>query len=215
MDFSILSNAEQLLFDALQILKTKTTYFTDADSISGDGDLGVNIDIVCDAISNKSALTEGITSWHDWGPYLANLINEAAPSSFLTLISKSLKEASIDWPENERITRKNFTETLLLSRTAMMKFGKVAVGDKTVLDVLSPVTDFALSSDENIPFGEFLDGISEVAHQGLQSTKNMQAKKGRSRWNPKISMGYQDAGALVLYELIESFRFIIRNEESK
>ncbi len=57
--------------------------------------------------------------------------------------------------------------------------------------------------------------MSKAAKEGAISTKNMVARKGRSRYHGERSIGYQDAGATTMYLIIEAMHKSISQEEAK
>ncbi|AXJ02269.1 dihydroxyacetone kinase DhaL subunit [Cyclonatronum proteinivorum] len=74
--------------------------------------------------------------------------------------------------------------------------GKAQPGDKTMVDVLSPVTE-ALEQNINdgMPVIEALAKAVEVAEQGVKDTIPLVAKKGRASYLGERSKGHQDPGA--------------------
>lgn len=78
----------------------------------------------------------------------------------------------------------------------LIKRGKGKIGDKTMLDVLIPVAHtFVLSAIENKSTAEICADIKTSADKGLESTRNIIAKKGRAANLGDRSIGHLDAGA--------------------
>jgi len=85
------------------------------------------------------------------------------------------------------------------------KLGGAKPGDKTMIDALYPaVKSLKDSLRKNLSIKEALKEASTAAKKGAESTKDMVAKKGRSRYHGKRSLGYQDAGATSLSLIIKS-----------
>lgn len=79
---------------------------------------------------------------------------------------------------------------------AVMKRGKSEPGEKTMLDVLAPVSE-ALSTGvkDGLPLSEVLARVRNAADKGLESTRDMVATKGRASFLGERSRGHLDPGA--------------------
>ncbi len=79
---------------------------------------------------------------------------------------------------------------------AIMSRGKADVGEKTMLDVLVPVsttfTQMAASCESTLVICE---SLKKVATEGLESTRDMIATKGRAAGLGERAVGHLDAGA--------------------
>ena len=79
---------------------------------------------------------------------------------------------------------------------AIMQRGKANVGEKTMLDVLIPVsTTFTLSALEGKSLAEICLALKLAADTGLESTRNLIATKGRAAGLGERAIGHLDAGA--------------------
>lgn len=78
----------------------------------------------------------------------------------------------------------------------IMQRGKANLGEKTMLDVLIPVsTTFTLSAAEGKNLTEICSAIKLAADTGLESTRNLVATKGRAAGLGERAIGHLDAGA--------------------
>ena len=78
----------------------------------------------------------------------------------------------------------------------MIKRGKGQLGEKTMLDVLIPVAHtFVLSAIENKSTAEICMDIKETADEGLESTRDLVATRGRAAGLGERTIGHLDAGA--------------------
>lgn len=74
--------------------------------------------------------------------------------------------------------------------------GKADVGEKTMLDVLIPVSQtFTRLADEGYGRAELLEVLKREAEQGMQSTRDMIATKGRAAFLGARAIGHIDPGA--------------------
>ena len=83
--------------------------------------------------------------------------------------------------------------------------GKAGLGEKTMLDVLIPVsTTFTLGAASGKNLTEICTEIKAAADQGLESTRNLVATKGRAAGLGERAIGHLDAGAKSCQVMIHS-----------
>ena len=91
--------------------------------------------------------------------------------------------------------------------------GKSDIGDKTMLDVLVPVCEALRNgSSQSLPVPRLLDGVNEAASRGLESTRALQARKGRASFLAERSVGHLDPGARSSQLIIERVCASLRGE---
>ena len=84
------------------------------------------------------------------------------------------------------------------------KRGKASLGEKTLLDTVLPVYDLLqhrLEQGEDILSNT--EEIKTVAKQGMESTKDIIATKGRASYVGERSLGHIDPGAASSYMMIK------------
>ena len=82
--------------------------------------------------------------------------------------------------------------------------GKAELGDKTLLDSLVPAIDALRTAiDANEPGGSAVSSMALAARQAAESTKSMQALRGRASYTGERSIGSYDAGAMAVAVLLE------------
>ncbi|HYQ57782.1 MAG TPA: dihydroxyacetone kinase subunit L, partial [Draconibacterium sp.] len=105
----------------------------------------------------------------------------------------------------EKITAPVFLRMLESALNAVMELGNAKVGDKTLIDTLSPAVETFKSSIENNENFEYaLTHALEAARKGRDSTKDMIAKVGRSARLGERSRGVLDAGSVSCYIILET-----------
>jgi dihydroxyacetone kinase-like protein len=78
----------------------------------------------------------------------------------------------------------------------MMMRGKANVGEKTMLDVLVPVsTTFTTAAAQGKPAKEICTALQNAAEKGLEYTRDLIATKGRAAGLGERSKGHLDPGA--------------------
>ncbi len=74
----------------------------------------------------------------------------------------------------------------------IMKRGKVEAGDKSILDIYIPISNF-LKQNKN--FQSKKEEINKILSQSLEKTKDMEAKVGRAKFLEHKGVGFVDPGA--------------------
>lgn len=102
-----------------------------------------------------------------------------------------------------KVSKQNGANTLLETAAAfaagvqaIIHRGKAQVGEKTMLDVLVPVsTQFTTLAAEGKSSLDIAQALKLTADQGLESTRNLIATKGRAAGLGERAIGHLDAGA--------------------
>jgi phosphoenolpyruvate---glycerone phosphotransferase subunit DhaL len=102
-----------------------------------------------------------------------------------------------------KVSKQNGSDTLLEIAAAfaagvhaIMQRGKAQVGEKTMLDVLVPVSNrFTLLAAKGKSSVEIAHALKQAADEGLESTRNLIATKGRAAGLGERAIGHLDAGA--------------------
>ena len=184
---------QRLIKAADEIIENKD-YLTDLDRSIGDADHGVNM--AKGFKFTKEALED------DFDDY-KNLFNKVATTllskiggasgplygSFFMKFAASLKDI-------DDFGRDEFNKAFKSGVEGVKQRGKAEVGDKTMVDVLSPVSD-ALNE------GKPLDEVIKVAEEAMNKTKDIKANKGRASYVGERSIGHIDPGAASSYILIK------------
>jgi hypothetical protein len=169
---------------------------TEYDTIVGDGDCGYTLrdgaKQVLSFIANKdlTQLPSTVAS------LVAELeVNMGGTSGALYCIFLTALAASLATEENVPVALQSALDTLC-------KYTKARMGDRTMMDTLIPFTETLVSS------GGDAKPALEKAREGVEGTKKMEAKLGRSTYlDESATRGVPDPGAyglLVLFEGMSS-----------
>lgn len=108
-----------------------------------------------------------------------------------TLLMGMAKAVPADPPSSADFARM-FAEGV----AAMGARGKSGVGEKTMMDVLIPVSlTFTSLTGEGVPMGQILRALEAEAERGMLNTRNMLATKGRASFLGERAVGHIDPGA--------------------
>jgi len=194
--------------------------FSQADAVAGDGDLGLNVHRAVtallkpetpEAVSSNTTGISNVQDFRNWFLLVGDTINESAPSSFMTLVSKGLKKIGRQLPESDNLDTAILIQAVAVGVEYIGKVADAKVGDKTLMDALVPAVACLQQDATSVPEKALAVTLSDAAakaRKGADSTASMPSKKGRARWNPEKTIGHVDAGALVIARLFEVLRDI-------
>jgi len=160
---------------------------TALDQAIGDGDHVTNLQRGLDALLQQAddiALLQWPAAIQKIGMTLLTTMGGASGSLFGTLFI-SMSKAMAD---KDELNQQVLTEIFSQGVEAVKKRGKAEAGEKTMLDVLIPVA-------AKMVMGTDSEGISQTAIEGMESTREMKATKGRASYLEEKSIGHIDAGA--------------------
>ncbi|MBE7213302.1 MAG: dihydroxyacetone kinase subunit L [Gluconacetobacter diazotrophicus] len=168
-------------------------HLSEIDGATGDGDHGVNMAkgfrLAKDRLSAKpsnlkdSFFTIGDTLLGDIGGSMGPLYG-------------SLFIEFSDGIAGETIDTATLATMLKRAEDAITDLGEAKVGDKTLVDVLTPARQAADdAAAANKELGAALADVKDAAATGLESTRDLVAKRGRAARLGERSRGVLDAGA--------------------
>jgi len=183
-----------LINDIQAAIDEHSVEITELDKAIGDGDHVINLQR---GLSALSAISDDLTtlSWSQAfmkiGMTLMSTMGGASGSLFGTLFV-SMAKASKDTDMNTAA----FATIFMQGVEAVKQRGKADLGEKTMLDTLIPVANSLLADvEQSIPLSQLLDNASYQAIQGMESTRDLLATKGRASFLGERSIGHIDAGA--------------------
>lgn len=161
----------------------------------GDGDHYINMkrgsETIANMVEELSALSDADALQKIGMKLLSTIGGASGPlfASFFMAMAKTLKE-------NGNQDTLHIAAAFAAGVQAIMQRGKAQAGEKTMLDVLIPVsTQFTLLAAAGKTPQEIAENLKVVASQGLESTRNMLATKGRASGLGERVIGHLDAGA--------------------
>lgn len=179
-------------------------YLTQLDAAIGDADHGINMER-----GFKKAIAQlPIVADKDIGTILKTvsmtLISSVGGASG-PLYGTFFLRASTAVAGKEELTEEDMLAMLQAGLDGVLQRGKAQLGDKTMIDVLSPaVTAFQQAIAEGKDMLEAMQLTVAAAEQGMKDTTQMLAKKGRASYLGERSIGHQDPGATSSYLLLKS-----------
>jgi len=185
------------IFNALNQIKTSIDQHKDEieklDQEIGDGDHIFNIQRgIKESLDLKDELSEQSPSEviKKIGIKIMTTVGGSSGALFATLLIGMAKRY------NDKLSdQKNVAEMLTEGVEAMKKRGRANLGEKTMLDVLIPVSQELqkLSNEKDIK--NIAEKIKQVAEKGMLATKDLIATKGRASFLGERAKGHIDPGA--------------------
>lgn len=183
-------------------------YLTTLDQAIGDGDHGINMARGFQEVVNK------VTA-QDYEA-IADVLKDTA----MTLISKvggasgpllgtAFLKMSTAVRGQESLDTAEFATALDEAVNGIKQRGKASEGEKTMLDVWSPMVDYFLDVDRFSP-----EIIAETAKKAMEKTEDMMATKGRASYFKEKSIGHIDPGAATSYYIFLSLAEAVKGGES-
>lgn len=184
------ANLPVLIQSAIHAIDSHAAELTELDRAIGDGD---HVDNLKRGLQALSAISEELSQL-DWQQALLKMgitvmskVGGASGSLYGTLfmtMSKSL--------QNRPLTAAVLAEIFHLGVESVKLRGKADKGEKTMLDVLIPVSEVLISHADQ---ADLFEQIKQAAINGAEATRDMVATKGRASFLGERSRGHIDAGA--------------------
>ena len=184
----------QIITAIVAVIENNAEEVTQLDQIIGDGDHVTNLQRGLEALvlqQDELSLLDWPKAWQKIGMTLMSSVGGASGSLYATLfmaLSKASTEKAISLP--------SFATAFAEAIEAVKKRGKSEAGEKTLLDVYIPLSEYLMSvANKEFDLQSILNEVSLVAIKGMESTRDMLATKGRASFLEARSLGHIDAGA--------------------
>ena len=188
------ADGKPVLLNMVKAVQDNKAYLGEVDGLIGDGDHGMNMNkgfsVFEQRFTDKDfSFTEGLD---ELGMILLNEIGGSMGPIYGTIFM-DMAEAG---EELEDISVADFGNMLAAGLAGLQGIVEAKVGDKTLVDTLSPAVDAVKAAHEaGEDYKEALVKMSAAAEAGRDSTKDMVARFGRSSRLGERSRGVLDAGA--------------------
>ncbi len=183
-------------------------HLTDLDAAIGDADHGTNLtrgmDAVMEALgADESALPDTTADLlKTVGMRLVSSVGGASGPLYGTFFLRAATTAgAVDSVDAETVVA-----MVRAGVEGLTARGKAELGDKTMVDALSPAVealDSAVTGGE--PLAAAMRAAAEAAAAGRDATTPLQARKGRASYLGERSIGHTDPGAASATLLLEAF----------
>ena len=185
-------------------IEREKEYLSELDGAIGDGDHGVNMAKCFRKVKKKlpecqGKEFEGILK--DVGMVVLNSVGGAMGALYGTFFLKLAQASS----GKKALQLNDLVEMFQMAEQGILDIGKAKVGDKTLIDTLTPaVRSLEDSRAKGLSLSEALTAFETAAKKGMESTKDMIAKMGRASRLGERTIGHQDAGATSCYLILSA-----------
>jgi dihydroxyacetone kinase-like protein len=186
------------------LLEQNKDYLTELDAAIGDADHGINMNRGFQkVISQLPSVAD-----KDIGSILKTvsmtLISSVGGASG-PLYGTMFLRASTAVAGKSELTDEDLVALLQAAVDGVVQRGKANLGDKTMLDALSPASDaFKQAVANGASTQEALQQAVAAAEEGMKNTIPLVAKKGRASYLGDRSANHQDPGATSAYLILKT-----------
>ncbi|NEO33263.1 MAG: dihydroxyacetone kinase subunit L [Symploca sp. SIO3C6] len=195
------------------VLEQNKDYLTELDAAIGDADHGINMNrgfqkliSLLPTVADKDI--ESILK-----TVSMNLISSVGGASG-PLYGTLFLRASAAVTGKSQLTDSDMAALLQAAVDGVVSRGKAKLGDKTMLDALSPAAEvFASAITKGSSTIEAMQQAVAAAEEGMKNTIGMLAKKGRASYLGERSIGHQDPGATSSYLILKTLLDILKESD--
>jgi dihydroxyacetone kinase-like protein len=179
-------------------------YLTELDSAIGDADHGINMNRGMTAVIGKlDGLADGdiTATFKTIGMTLVSTVGGAGGPLYGTLFLQFGTSVA----GKERLELADWAAMVAAGVDGVQARGKAELGDKTMVDALSPARDALVeAASDGTAFRSALTAAAAAAEEGMKGTIPLVARKGRASYLGERSAGHQDPGATSSWMLMRT-----------
>ncbi len=192
-----------------KVIAGQREYVTELDSTTGDGDHWVNINMGFEKITALSQELETMDLAAMFKKVGMTMYSAVGGSSG-ALYGSGYMAASRYCMGKDYLDVHSLYEMYEAMLQEIMKRGKTEPGQKTMLDALSQaLLAYKAALDAQADEKEVITSFMEGAKQGAESTRDMEAVKGRASYRTDKGVGHLDPSAVTMAMQLESMGTII------
>lgn len=186
-----------------EIVRDNRDYLIQLDAAIGDADHGANMDRGFRAVASKLpelADKDIGTVLKTVGMTLVSTVGGAGGPLYGTLFL----QAGMKTAGKMELDLEDWTTALEAAIAGVVMRGKAELGDKTMVDALTPALQSLKEANSGTPIGQALQSSAAAAKEGMLATIPLVARKGRASYLGERSAGHQDPGATSSYLLLQA-----------
>jgi dihydroxyacetone kinase phosphoprotein-dependent L subunit len=196
-------DGKDVVLSIIDAIESNKAWLSEIDGAVGDGDHGVNMAKGMAMVKEKIGAAGGDTGALlrlTGMTLLANIGGAMGPiyGTFFMRMGKAIEG-------KDGVSEEDLLAMLSSALEGIKQRGGAKVGDKTLVDALEPAIkgyQDALKADAG--FAAAIDRMIESAREGMEGTKELVAKVGRSSRLGERSKGTIDAGAASCYLILKA-----------
>ena len=189
--------------EAAKLIAENKEYISDLDAATGDGDHWANINMGFEKLvsceDELSALSVG-----DMFKKIGMLMMATIGGSSGVLYGSAYIAGAKTLSGQEYIDDSNLCQVLDAMVNAIIQRGNAKPGFKTMIDALYPAVEaYKAGLAANLDTKELLNSVKKASIEGAESTKAMEAVRGRACYQANKGVGHLDPGAVTMSYQIE------------
>lgn len=182
---------------------------TQLDAAIGDGDYGISMDRGFKKVNSQlsAVVDKDIGSiLKSTGMALISSMGGASGPLYGTLFIRAGTAAS----GKHELNTTEMAVVLKAGLLGLIERGKAQVGDKTMVDALTPAVEaFEQAAQDGVDITEALGQTVAAAERGMKDTIPLIARKGRASYLGERSIGHQDPGATSVYLILKALHDVV------
>lgn len=188
------SDGKVILTAMVKAIQENKAYLGEVDGLIGDGDHGMNMNKGFSVFEERFGgedftLSDGLSS-------LAMILMNEIGGSMGPIYGTIFMEMADSAEEKDELTVADVRDMLQSGMDGLFDIVDARVGDKTLVDTLSPAVEaLSAAAESGSEMDDAMQALKEAATSGRDSTKDLVAKYGRSSRLGERSKGVLDAGA--------------------
>jgi len=172
------------------------------DAALGDGDLGITVGEGAVAVQAAVAALPGNAHPAEVLRAAGTAFAGANPSTFAALLGGGLVAAAGSLTAADGFGRAELAGVVRAVLDSVVARGGAQPGDKTVVDVLAPLTDL-LDGTGPADAAELAAAAARSAQQAVDDGATRSSRHGRAGWIGDRSIGHRDPGSVALLRLLQ------------
>ena len=183
---------------AYQKIHASGDYITELDAATGDGDHWANIDSGFGKLNELSDSLAQMTLFEQFKQIGKTMMSVIGGSSGV-LYGSAYLAAAKTLKDKETIGNEELCGVLSAMLDAIMSRGNAQPGWKTMIDSLHPAVEcYKACLAEGTSEEETLKKVKQAALDGAESTRGMEAVRGRATYQADKGVGHLDPGAVTM-----------------
>ena len=192
---------------AYEKIRVSGDYITELDAATGDGDHWTNLNMGFEKLAASAPELENMSLPEQFKKIGMIMMSAIGGSSGVLYGSAYMEAAKIlkdIFKDKKTIENTDLCKLLEAMLTGIMKRGDGKPGMKTMIDALFPAVEcykrcIADKTDERTT----LEKVKQAALEGAESTREMEAVRGRACYQANKGVGHLDPGAVTMSYQIE------------
>lgn len=207
------SEFQNLLIAICDGIDNNIDLLNELDSEIGDGDLGSTLHRGFKAI--RQTCQQKYKTIGQLLVFAGMDFSNAACSTMGVLFGMAVLSAGVCVIENEFLDLTSVKKMLACSINSIKEKGGADLGDKTMLDIIIPISA-SLQHSLEMGFGGLvaLESVFNESNLACEKTKHLMARKGRASWLGEQTIGHLDPGAVFISLIMKSiYEYFINDEK--